>query len=149
MNSTHAFLDLALCQRSFDPHALLANWELRQTNAATAVFLGRMRGVSLDGDALRAMELEHYPSMCEAQLHQLATRQSAAHAVDAVLLRHRVGTVLPGEALVLLAVAAPRRGAAQRCCQELLESIKHEAPFWKKEITAAGSCRWVEGNTPF
>ena len=149
MNTTHTTLDLALCQTNFEAHVLLASWEQNQASAAIAVFLGRMRGQSLQGETLQAMELEHYPGMCEAQLHQLATSQSAAHAVDAVLLRHRVGTVLPGEALVLLAVAAPQRGAAQRCCQELLEAIKHEAPFWKKEITAAGSCRWVEGNTPF
>jgi molybdopterin synthase catalytic subunit len=64
-----------------------------------------------------------------------------------VLVRHRVGLVRPGEAIVLVAVAADRRGPAQRCAQELLEALKHEAPFWKREWSG-GAGRWVQGNTP-
>jgi molybdopterin synthase catalytic subunit len=56
--------------------------------------------------------------------------------------------VLPGESIVLVAVAANRRGPALRCCQELLEALKHEAPFWKREWLAAGRSSWVQGNTP-
>ena len=147
-NNTGIALDLALCQQDFDPHVLLSSWERNQGSAATAVFLGRMRDLSLAGETLLAMELEHYPGMCEDQLQELAMHHSSAHAVDAVLLRHRVGRVRPGEALVVLAVAAARRGPAQRCCQDLLEAVKHQAPFWKREITAAGRCHWVQGNTP-
>jgi molybdopterin synthase catalytic subunit len=56
--------------------------------------------------------------------------------------------VLPGEPIVLVAVAADRRGPALRCGQELLEALKHEAPFWKREWLADGRGHWVQGNTP-
>ena len=107
-----------------------------------------MRGWNAAGDALAALELEHYPGMTESQLERLAAAAAARHAVRAVLVRHRVGRVQPGEAIVLVAVAADRRGPAQRCCQELLEALKHEAPFWKKEV-GGGLGRWVEGNTAY
>jgi molybdopterin synthase catalytic subunit len=68
--------------------------------------------------------------------------------VQAVLLQHRVGRIAPGEVIVLVAVAADRRGPAQRCCLELLEALKHEAPFWKRESLADGRSRWITGNTP-
>jgi molybdopterin synthase catalytic subunit len=67
--------------------------------------------------------------------------------VAAVLVRHRVGLVLCGDAIVVVAVLADRRGPAQRCCQELLEALKHEAPFWKREWSS-GVGEWVVGNTP-
>jgi molybdopterin synthase catalytic subunit len=86
--------------------------------------------------------------MTEAQLHSLASAAAARHGATAVLVRHRVGRVLPGESIVLVAVAASRRGPALRCCQELLEALKHEAPFWKREWLAAGRSSWVQGNTP-
>lgn len=142
-------LDLGLCPQSFDPHALLQPWEKQHSRAATAVFIGRMRGQGSNGEALQAMELEHYPGMSEQQLEQLAQTISAREQAAAVLLRHRVGRVRPGEALVLVAVAAERRGMAQRCCQQLLEAIKHEAPFWKKEIPSCGEGHWVEANTAY
>jgi len=56
--------------------------------------------------------------------------------------------VLPGEAIVLVAVGADRRGPAQRCCHELLESLKHDAPFWKREWRTDGRRQWLNGNTP-
>ena len=56
--------------------------------------------------------------------------------------------VHPGEAIVLVAIGADRRGPAQRCCQELLEALKHDAPFWKREWRSDGSSEWLSGNTP-
>jgi molybdopterin synthase catalytic subunit len=69
------------------------------------------------------------------------------HGVAAVLVRHRIGRLRPDETIVVVAVAADRRGPALRCCQEVLESLKHEAPFWKREwVNGCGN--WVAGNTP-
>ena len=64
-----------------------------------------------------------------------------------MLVKHRIGLVLPGDPIVLVAVAADRRGPAQRCCQELLEALKHDAPFWKREWSQEVG-RWIMGNTP-
>ncbi|WP_370594670.1 molybdenum cofactor biosynthesis protein MoaE [Synechococcus sp. CBW1006] len=147
-SESSATLSIALEAGPFDPFAVLRPWSTGSAAAAEAHFIGRVRGWSAAGDPLVALELEHYPGMTEAQLERLAIAAAARHAVQAVLVRHRVGRVQPGEAIVLVAVAADRRGPAQRCCQELLEALKHEAPFWKKEVGVEGIGRWVEGNTP-
>lgn len=114
---------------------------------AESHFIGRVRGYTSAGEPLQALELEHYPGMCERQLEALARHSAECHGVQAVLVIHRVGRLLPGEAIVLVAVAADRRGQAQRCGQELLEALKHEAPFWKREWSG-GRGTWIEGNTP-
>ena len=148
-------LELRLCPEPFQPLEALAHWHQQLAQrpqgfpAAESHFLGRVRGVATGGQPLRALELEHYPGMTEAQLGSQARVAAARHDVAALLVWHRVGLVHPGETIVLVAVAADRRGPAQRCSQELLEALKHEAPFWKREIRADGSGHWVQGNTAF
>ena len=141
-------LDLALCSESFDPLTELQQWPHQMSNAATAIFIGRMRSQGSGAEELEAMQLEHYPGMTERQLQHLASDSAASHGVRAVLIRHRIGRVTPNQALVLVAVSADRRGPAQRCGQALLEAIKHNAPFWKQEISRCGERHWIEGNTP-
>ncbi|MEB3333029.1 MAG: molybdenum cofactor biosynthesis protein MoaE [Synechococcaceae cyanobacterium] len=113
---------------------------------AEAHFIGRVRGHGAAGEPLEALELEHYPGMTESQLAGLALACAQRQGAAAVLVVHRVGRILPGEAIVLVAAAADRRGPAQRCGQELLETLKHEAPFWKREW-CGGRGRWLQGNT--
>ncbi len=145
-------LNLALQPEPFEPLAVLAPWQeelaaaLGAPHAAESHFVGRVRATTAEGRPLQALELEHYPGMTERQLLALAGATAARHGVAGVLVRHRVGLVRPGEAIVLVAVAADRRGPAQRCAQELLEALKHEAPFWKREWSG-GAGRWVQGNT--
>lgn len=146
-------LAIALHSERFDPIARLSVWHtmLEQraiSTAAESLFIGRMRPTaSDDGIALEALELEHYPGMTERQLHHLASDCCARHGVSSCLVQHRIGRVLPGEAIVLVAIGADRRGPAQSCCQELLEALKHNAPFWKREWHADGSSAWITGNT--
>jgi ABC-type glutathione transport system ATPase component len=90
---------------------------------------------------------ENVAGMTERQLERLTTDLGERHGVEALLVEHRIGRVLPGEAIVLVAVAADRRGPAQRCCQDLLEALKHDAPFWKREWSG-GEGTWITGNTP-
>ena len=115
--------------------------------AATSLFIGRVRGVTAAGLPLEALELEHYPGMTETRLRQLATACGHDHGARAICVAHRVGRLAPGEAIVVVAVMADRRGPAQRCCQDVLEALKHEAPFWKREWSG-GTGTWVEANTP-
>ena len=117
-------------------------------SAAEALFIGRVRGNAADGTPLAALELEHYPGMTEQQLERLAADCCSRHGVSSCLIHHRIGRVLPGEAIVLVAIGADRRGPAQRCCQELLEALKHDAPFWKREWRSDGRHEWLRGNTP-
>lgn len=148
-----AELELRLLPERFDPLQVLARWQQELARrpqgppAAESHFLGRVRGTTATGKPLEALELEHYPGMTEAQIQALARSGAARHGVVSVLVWHRVGRVLPGDTIVLVAVAADRRGPAQRCGQELLELLKHEAPFWKRELRPDGSGRWVQGNT--
>ncbi len=142
-------LQVRLHPARFDPLTSLAAWECQGpvSTSAAAHFIGRVRASSAGGQPLEALELEHYPGMTERQLERLAADCGERHGVAAVLVEHRIGLVLPGDAIVLVAVAADRRGPAQRCCQELLEALKHEAPFWKREWSG-GKGTWITGNTP-
>jgi molybdopterin synthase catalytic subunit len=147
-------LRIDLHSTAFNPWQLLEHWqqdlaaEGHPPSAAQSVFVGRVRAIGSDGEALQALELEHYPGMTERQLQQLSSACCRRHGVHSALVQHRIGRVLPGEAIVLVAIAADRRGPAQRCCQELLEALKHQAPFWKREWRWDGSGSWLNGNTP-
>jgi molybdopterin synthase catalytic subunit len=147
-------LTIQLDPGPFQPLLAMEQWQaqvrerLGRLPAAESSFVGRVRPHTSAGQPLAALELEHYPGMTETQLQRLATAAASAPEVAAVLVRHRIGRVLPGDPIVLVAVAADRRGPAQRCCQELLEALKHEAPFWKREWLADGSGHWLGGNTP-
>ena len=146
-------LSIGLSASPFAPLQRLEAWQqhLAQQGliaAAESQFIGRVRPVAGDGSPLAALELEHYPGMTEHQLQTLAADCAARHGVLAVLVQHRVGRLAPGEPIVLVAVAADRRGPAQRCGQELLEALKHDAPFWKREWRADGGASWLTGNTP-
>ncbi len=139
-----------LLEAPFQPLELLAVWQRSLGPAATAAeshFIGRVRPTTATGAPLETLELEHYPGMSEAQLRALAETCATRHGAGAVLVAHRVGRIGPGEAIVLVAVQADRRGPALRCVQELLEDLKHHAPFWKREWSG-GSGTWVAGNTP-
>lgn len=138
-------IEVRILPDAFEPLQELTGWPHRC--AAEGLFIGRVRGSTAAGEPLEALELEHYPGMSEAQLRAIAGSGAARHGVAAVLVVHRVGRILPGEAIVLVAVAADRRGPALRCVQELLEELKHHAPFWKREWSG-GSGTWVVGNTP-
>ena len=146
-------LAVRLHPEAFAPLEGLARWQVQLAAlpggapAAESQFIGRVRGCNASGEPLEALELEHYPGMTEARIVSLAEDAAKRHGAAAVLVWHRIGRVLPGEAIVLVAVAADRRGPAQRCGQELLEALKHEAPFWKREWSQ-GVGRWIMGNTP-
>ncbi len=147
-------LRINLHSQSFEPLHELQQWQCQlrveghSNHAAESVFIGRVRATAADGTPLQALELEHYPGMTEQQLERLALDCCHRHRVNSCLVQHRIGRVLPGEAIVLVAIGADRRGPAQRCCQELLEALKHDAPFWKREWRADGSSEWLSGNTP-
>jgi molybdopterin synthase catalytic subunit len=146
-------VDVELLAAPFDPLQSLTAWQasLRVRRpcigAAEAHFIGRVRPVAADGAPLEALEIEHYPGMTERQIAAISQALALDHGVAAVLVRHRVGRLKPDEPIVVVAVTADRRGPALHCCQELLERLKHEAPFWKREWVN-GCGHWVAGNTP-
>ena len=112
---------------------------------ATAVFVGTMRDFN-EGDAVKTMTLEHYEGMTQRHLERIATEAKSRYALDDVLIVHRVGTLSPGDPIVVVAVWSPHRAAAFDSCRYIMEDLKARAPFWKKEALADRS-RWVETNT--
>lgn len=106
---------------------------------AVASFSGFVR----EDDGVSELSLEHYPGMTEAVLHGLAEEAVARWQLKAVTVVHRVGPMTPGERIVLVATAARHRHAALEACTFLIDRLKTEAPFWKRERSADGP-RWVE-----
>lgn len=134
----------------FDPWQVLAEWSAAQQHAqhygATAVFVGTMRDFN-DGNDVVAMYLEHYPGMTERQLEQIARSATSEWRLDDVLIIHRVGEILPTESIVLVGVWSAHRAEAFTACRHIMETLKHKAPFWKRETLVDGSLRWVTQNT--
>lgn len=113
---------------------------------ANALFVGTMREIGEDR-LVREMHLEFYPGMTEHQLVRIAAQAQDRWNLAFLGVLHRTGRVLPTEALVLVAARARHRGDAMDACREVIEALKHEAPFWKREISPQGTVRWVEGNS--
>ncbi|MBB3006432.1 molybdopterin synthase catalytic subunit MoaE [Cupriavidus alkaliphilus] len=109
---------------------------------AVASFIGTVRDVS-EGSAVSAMELEHYPGMTEKALAQIEAAARARWDLLGVTVIHRVGPLLPLDQIVLVAVASKHRGNAFAACEFIMDYLKSEAPFWKKEETPEGA-RWVD-----
>jgi molybdopterin synthase catalytic subunit len=114
---------------------------------ATAVFVGTMRDFN-EGDSVSVMQLEHYPDMTRKYLDGIAARAMHKWSLLDLMIIHRVGEVKPADTLVLIAVWSAHRAEAFAACRQLMEWLKSEAPFWKKERLEDGSQRWVEKNTP-
>lgn len=109
---------------------------------AVAMFLGLARD---EGGALKALELEHYPGMCEAELMRLAQEAAQRFALLALSIIHRYGVIVPGEAIVLVQTASLHRAEALEACAFLMDFLKTQAPFWKKEHYADKRApHWVE-----
>jgi molybdopterin synthase catalytic subunit len=142
-----------LFEQSFDPWAELKAMEaelIRQHGAgrygATASFVGSMRDFN-EGDDVSAMFLEHYPGMTEKALETICQQAMNDYPILDCMAMHRVGDISPNDPIVLVAAWSAHRGAAFDACRFLIEKLKHEAPFWKKETLSEG-VRWLEKNTP-
>lgn len=107
-----------------------------------ATFLGLVRD-SHAGRPVTALTLEHYPGMTERLLSEIEAEAVRRWALQACLVIHRHGRMLPGEAIVLVATASPHRAAALEACAFLIDWLKTRAPFWKLEETPLGE-HWVE-----
>ncbi|WP_017776760.1 molybdopterin synthase catalytic subunit MoaE [Paraburkholderia kururiensis] len=109
---------------------------------AVACFVGTVRDLN-EGSGVEAMELEHYPGMTEKALADIVdAARDRWRGVD-VLIVHRVGKLYPLDQIVLVATTSAHRGDAFASCEFVMDYLKTQAPFWKKEKTAAGEC-WVD-----
>lgn len=106
---------------------------------AVASFTGIVRGAG----GLQSMLLEHYPGMTEAALETLAQEAQRRWPVSGITIIHRVGALCPGDRIVFVGAASAHRAAALDACAFLIDKLKTEAPFWKKETFSDGQAQWV------
>jgi len=110
-------------------------------DGAVVTFIGKVRGNS-NGNQLKAMFLEHYPGMTEKSIIRIAQQASQKWSLGKVSVIHRVGELAPNEQIVFVGVSSPHRQAAFSACEYIMDYLKIEAPFWKKELFE-GSENWV------
>ncbi|WP_221763403.1 molybdopterin synthase catalytic subunit MoaE [Methyloradius palustris] len=127
----------------FDAGAEISRLRLsRPDTGAVVSFVGQVRDLN-DGEQVSTLTLEHYPGMTEAALENIiATAKQRWNIFDALVI-HRVGELKPTDEIVLVAVSGAHRGEAFSACEFIMDFLKTEAPFWKKEQTPNGE-RWVE-----
>ena len=118
---------------------------LRKGNAkigAIASFIGLVRDIN-EGDRVATMTLEHYPGMTEKALEEIVAQAKSRWDIYDALVVHRIGRLLPLDQIVLVVVTSAHRGDAFAACEFLMDYLKTQAPFWKKEDTEQGA-RWVD-----
>ncbi len=130
----------------FDTGAEIARMRLARPDVgAVAVFVGQVRDLN-EGNCVAAMTLEHYPGMTEKALESIVAQASSRWDIFDALVIHRIGKLCPQDQIVLVVVTGAHRGEAFAACEFIMDYLKTEAPFWKKEQTASGD-RWVDART--
>jgi molybdopterin synthase catalytic subunit len=109
---------------------------------AIACFIGIVRDLN-EGASVASMTLEHYPGMTERALEGIVEQARGRWDLYDVLVIHRVGELRPTDPIVLVIVTSAHRGEAFAACEFVMDYLKTEAPFWKKEATPEGA-RWVD-----
>lgn len=113
------------------------------TDGATATFCGRVRNNNLDSDVV-ALHLEHYPGMTEKQLQKIAEHAAQQWQLGRIRIVHRIGQLNVGEQIVFVGVTSKHRQNAFLACEFIMDYLKVNATFWKKELTNAGEYRWLD-----
>lgn len=109
---------------------------------AVCSFVGTVRGA---GD-VRKMELEHYPGMTEKAIEAMIDEAQRRFDIRGVRVIHRIGELQPGDQIVMVAVTARHRHESFQACEFLMDYLKTQAPFWKKEHTPRGA-QWVDARS--
>ncbi|MEO6031248.1 MAG: molybdenum cofactor biosynthesis protein MoaE [Burkholderiaceae bacterium] len=112
---------------------------------AVATFVGTVRDRN-DAHAVGSMELEHYPGMTEASIEAMIDEAVRRFAIRGARVVHRIGLLQPTDQIMMVAVTAAHRGEAFQACEFLMDYLKTQAPFWKKEQTPEGA-RWVDARS--
>ena len=143
MEPIRPFKQVTVQQADFDLSAEVAR--LRAGNpgvGAVVAFVGTVRDMN-EGANVAEMALEHYPGMTEQSLERIVDQACARWPLAGALVIHRVGPLKPLEQIVLVACSAAHRGEAFAACEFIIDYLKTDAPFWKKEQTPDGA-RWVD-----
>lgn len=115
---------------------------LRRDVGAIVSFIGLVRDFN-DNQNITQLTLEHYPGMTEKALKKIIVQAEQRWLIEDALIIHRVGTLKPGDQIVLVAACGAHRGDTFAACEFMMDYLKTQAPFWKKEVTPDGE-HWVE-----
>ncbi len=127
----------------FDVAQVLADLRNNKPQVGAIVsFIGLVRDIN-DGADVSTLTLEHYPEMTEKALQSIVDEPNPRWDVMDAVVIHRVGTLLPTDQIVLVAISSAHRQAAFSACEFIMDYLKTQAPFWKKETNNQGA-RWVE-----
>jgi molybdopterin synthase catalytic subunit len=138
-----ANVTIRIQEADFDVAQEIATLSHGRTDIGAVVsFSGICRG-SDDGKTLAALTLEHYPGMAEAEIERHAETAMSRWPLTGLIVIHRVGRIVPGENIVLVVTASAHRQAAFEAAEFLMDYLKANAPFWKREERADGT-NWVE-----
>ena len=132
----------------FDVGLEINKLRFSNSNAGALVsFVGQVREFTHDnfnaGDSIHTLTLEHYPGMTESALEAIELEAKKRWNVLNILIIHRVGSLKPLDQIVLVIVMSAHRGDAFKACEFMMDYLKTQAPFWKKEVTPTGE-RWVD-----
>lgn len=121
-----------------------AGAEIAALTAAGVGAVSSFVGVVRSDGGLITLILEHYPGMTEAALEELALTAAKRWMLQGAIIHHRIGRLTPGEPVVFVGAASKHRQEAIEACSFLIDRLKTDAPFWKRESYADGREIWVE-----
>jgi molybdopterin synthase catalytic subunit len=138
------FANIRICTEDFDLSTEVA--KLREGHkdiGAVVTFVGTVRDIN-EGDEVSILELEHYPDMTEKALEKIRLDAHDRWDLEASQIIHRIGKMYPCDQIVMVAVASRHRENAFHAAHFIMDYLKTNAPFWKKETLPDGSERWVD-----
>lgn len=133
---------LSVQQADFDLATEYAALSQDHSSGAIVTFVGKVRDFN-QGETVNGLTLEHYPGMTEKSLQKIILDAEQRWPLQGVRVIHRIGELALGEQIVFVGVASAHRGAAFQACEFIMDFLKTQAPFWKKEATADGA-HWVD-----
>jgi molybdopterin synthase catalytic subunit len=135
-------MSVSIQQEDFDVGTVMAEMRAASNNVGAMVtFVGLVRDMSYD-DRVNNIQVEHYPGMSEKALHKIIEEAHKRWELIDARVIHRVGTLGPNDQIVLVATASSHRGNAFSSCEFIIDYLKTDAPFWKKEVKPQGG-EWV------
>ncbi len=138
-----ANVTIRIQQADFDVAQEIAALTKARTDIGAVVSFSGICRDSEGGETLAALTLEHYPDMAEAEIARHAETAMSRWPLTGLTIIHRVGRITPGENIVLVLTASQHRQAAFQAAEFLMDYLKANAPFWKREESAVGT-RWVD-----
>jgi molybdopterin synthase catalytic subunit len=133
---------ISVQQADFDLAEEYARLSNNPESGAIVSFVGKVRNFN-QNSGVTGLHLEHYPAMTQNSLQKLVAAAHEHWPIQACTVIHRVGDLTINDQIVLILVASAHRKAAFAACEFLIDELKTNAPFWKKERLTDGSLRWV------